>query len=107
MQAQRNVKAETGGIIEDLLDAYISSRVNVLQADIITARKARQLTQAQADTLWQHSTWVRRFVKQQGFLSATESTSALRGSVWQSGWRLALYALTLFANCDIPGTPCS
>lgn len=77
--AQRSVKTETGGNIKDPLEAYISVRVSVLQADISTARKTRQLTQAQADSLWQHTSRVRndarRFVEQQGFLSAAERAS--------------------------------
>ncbi len=76
VQAQRDVKGEMGGSITDPLKAHISARVNVLQADISTARKARRLTQAQADMLWQHASRVRndmtQFVKQQGFLSAAE-----------------------------------
>lgn len=81
MQTQRDVKGETRGSITDPLEAHISVRINVLQADISTARKARRLTQAQAqaDMLWQHSSRVRndtmQFVKQQGFLSAAERTS--------------------------------
>lgn len=81
LQTQRDVKGETRGSITDPLEAHISVRVNVLQADISTARKARRLTQAQAqaDMLWQHSSRVRndtmQFIKQQGFLSAAERTS--------------------------------
>lgn len=77
--AERSVKTETGGKIRDPLEAYISLRVNVLLADISKARKTRQLTQAQADSLWQHASRVRndarRFVEQQGFLSAAEHAS--------------------------------
>lgn len=43
-QAQRSVKGETGGSITDPLEAYISVRVNLLQADISTARKSHRLT---------------------------------------------------------------
>lgn len=79
VHAQRSVKAETGGSIKDPLEAHISTRVNVLQADINTARKARKLTQAQADTLWQQASRVRNdtkhFIEQQGFLSAAERAS--------------------------------
>ena len=57
----------------------LSVRVNVLQADISTARKARRLTQEQADRLWQQAGQVRsdatHFVKLQGFLSAAERAS--------------------------------
>lgn len=85
IQAQRDVKGETGGSIADPLQAHISWRINVLQADISTARKARKarkarrLTQAQADRLWQHASQIRgdaaHYVKQQGFLSAAERAS--------------------------------
>ncbi|MDT0176604.1 hypothetical protein Q9R34_11215 [Enterobacter sp. BRE11] len=79
IQAQRDVKEETGGRIADPLQAHISWRINVLQADISTARKARRLTQAQADRLWQHASQIRgdaaHYVKQQGFLSAAERAS--------------------------------
>lgn len=43
-QALRSVKGETGGSITDPLEAYISVRVNILQADISTARKSHRLT---------------------------------------------------------------
>lgn len=43
VQAQRSVKDETGGSVTDPLKAYITQRVNILQADISTARKARRL----------------------------------------------------------------
>lgn len=70
VQAQRSVKGETGGSVTDPLEAYISLRVNILQADISMARKARRLT---------YSVKVRsdaaQFVKQQGFLSAAERAS--------------------------------
>lgn len=79
VQAQRSVKGETGGSVTDPLEAYIFLRVNILQADISTARKARRLTEAQADVLWRRAGKVRsdaaQFVKQQGFLSAAERAS--------------------------------
>ena len=79
VQAQRRLKGETGGSVTDPLEAYISLRVNILQADISTARKARRLTEAQADVLWHRAEKVRsdaaQFVKQQGFLSAAEHAS--------------------------------
>jgi len=79
VQAQLNVTGETGGSITDPLEAHISVRVNILQADISTARKARLLTQSQADVLWRRAGKVRvdtaQFVKQQGFLSAAERAS--------------------------------
>ncbi|MBK0004763.1 hypothetical protein IBT49_27205 [Erwinia sp. S63] len=78
LETQRNV-SETGTRITDPLEAHISLRIDILQADISTARKARILTQAQADKLWQSASRVRNetahFVKQQGFLSAAERAS--------------------------------
>jgi hypothetical protein len=54
-------------------------RVQVLQADIGNARKARLIEQAQADTLWQRAqqihTQADAFVDEQGFLSAAERAS--------------------------------
>ncbi|MDZ7278531.1 hypothetical protein N4G40_09625 [Pantoea eucrina] len=79
LQAQRNVAGTTGGEITDVREAHISVRVNVLQADTGSARKARLLTQAQADRLWRDATQVRsdarQLVRQQGFLSAAERAS--------------------------------
>jgi hypothetical protein len=73
------VKGETGGSIKDPLQAHVSVRVNVLQADISNARKARHLTEAQSEQLWQQAGRVRKdadgYVKQQGFLSAAERAS--------------------------------
>ncbi|MGJ0479538.1 hypothetical protein [Pantoea agglomerans] len=89
LQAQRNAKGETGGNIVDAREAHISVRVNVLQADISTARKARRLTQEQADRLWQQAGQVRsdatHFVKLQGFLSAAERASYDRELDEQAG----------------------
>lgn len=54
-------------------------RANIVQADIGTARKARRLTQRQAQALWQEVARIRRdtnrFVAKQGFLSAGETAS--------------------------------
>lgn len=79
VKAQHNVKGITGGSIKDALQAHISVRVNVLQADIGNARKARHLTEAQSEKLWQQADSVREDaggnVKQQGFLSAAERAS--------------------------------
>lgn len=78
IKAQHDVKGETGSI-EDPLQAHISVRINVLQADIGNARKARHLTEAQSEQLWQQAGRVRKdadgYVKQQGFLSAAERAS--------------------------------
>lgn len=79
VKAQHDVKGITGGNIKDALQAHISVRVNVLQADIGNARKARHLTEAQSEKLWQQADRVREDaggnVKQQGFLSAAERAS--------------------------------
>ena len=79
IKAQRLIQGKTGGAIVDPRQAHISVRANILQADISTARKARILTQSQADKLWQRVDRVRqdaaRLVKIQGFLSAAERAS--------------------------------
>lgn len=79
LSQQRALKAPTGGRIRDPRQAHIAMRANILQADIGNARKARRLSQAQADRLWQRVERVRRdtdrFVRQQGFLSAAERAS--------------------------------
>lgn len=79
IEQQNSVKVKTGGSKTDLHASHISLRINVLQADISTARKARRLTQSQADMLWQHANRIRndaaRYVKKQGFLSAAERAS--------------------------------
>ncbi len=78
IKAQHDVKGETRSI-KDPLQAHISVRINVLQADIGNARKARHLTEAQSEQLWQQAGRVRKdadgYVKQQGFLSAAERAS--------------------------------
>ena len=65
--------------MSDPLQAHVSVRANILQADIGTARKARALTQLGADKLWQRVEAVRRdtdrLVQKQGFLSAAERAS--------------------------------
>lgn len=79
IKEQRLIKGETGGAVSDPLQAHISVRSNILQADISTARKARVLTQPRADKLWQRVEVVRdgadNSVKKQGFLSAGEHAS--------------------------------
>lgn len=79
IKEQRLIKGETGGSVSDPLQAHISVRSNILQADISTARKARVLTQSRADKLWQRVEVVRHdadnLVKKQGFLSAGERAS--------------------------------
>lgn len=79
VKTQHDVKGETGGSIRNPLQAHISVRINVLQADISNARKARHLTEAQSEQLWRHADLIRKdadgYVKQQGFLSAAERAS--------------------------------
>ncbi len=76
---QRALKAPTGGTIRDPRQAHIAMRANILQADISTARKARRLSQSEAQSLWNAVARVRhdatRFVAKQGFLSAGETAS--------------------------------
>lgn len=76
---QRRLRAPTGGAIRDRLQAHIAMRANILQADISTARKARRLTQPQAQGLWNQVDRIRRdadgFVAKQGFLSGGELAS--------------------------------
>lgn len=71
IQAQHNGSSKTRRS-----EALLSERINVLQADISTARKSRKLTQVQADTLWQKAknihNEIQHYVSQQGFLSAGE-----------------------------------
>ncbi len=76
---QHRLRAATGGTIRDNRQAHIAMRANILQADIGNARRARRLTQPQAQTLWKEVDRVRRdadrFVANQGFLSAGEAAS--------------------------------
>lgn len=76
---QRRLRAPTGGTIRDTRQAHLAMRANILQADIGNARKARRLSQAEAQKLWQSVERVRRdadgFVAKQGFLSAGEVAS--------------------------------
>ncbi|KTW00739.1 hypothetical protein NS355_03770 [Sphingomonas yabuuchiae] len=76
---QRTLKAPTGGTIRDPRQSHIAMRANILQADISTARKARRLSQAEAQTLWNTVAGIHRdanrFVAKQGFLSAGETAS--------------------------------
>ena len=78
-KAQRHAGGDTGGSIHDPLQAHISMRANVLQADISNARKARYLSDAQSQQLWQVVDRIRKdaagYVKTQGFLSAAERAS--------------------------------
>ena len=79
VQSQRAVVGETGGRISDIWQAHISVRANVLSADISTTRKARKITQVEAERMYNRVESIRhqndRFVEQQGFLSAAEKAS--------------------------------
>lgn len=79
LQAQRALRGDTGGSITDPRQAHISMRANILQADLSTARKARHLTQAAANRLYNRVEAVRTgangYTKKQGFLSAAEVAS--------------------------------
>lgn len=79
LKEQRAVQGETGGSIKDPLQAHISVRANVLSADVSTARKARRISESQANQSIQKIADVRSqtdaLVKKQGFLSAAERAS--------------------------------
>lgn len=79
LQQQRALPGELGGSITDPRQAHISMRANVLQADVSTARIARQISQQQANQFSARIAQVRQrsadFVTQQGFLSAAERAS--------------------------------
>ncbi len=76
---QQEVVGQPGGEISDPRQAHVFMRANILQADIGSARKARRITQDQADQLWQRVEHVRGetlvFAKRQGFLSAAQRAS--------------------------------
>lgn len=79
LKEQRALKSRVGGSITDSRQAHISMRANILEADLSTARKARYLTQARTDRLYERVEAVRngadRYTKKQGFLSAGEVAS--------------------------------
>ncbi|KUM40058.1 hypothetical protein [Pseudomonas sp. EpS/L25] len=79
LEQQRALPGELGGSISDPLQAHLSMRANVLQADVSTARIARRISQQQANQFSERIAQVRQrsdaFVKQQGFLSAAERAS--------------------------------
>ena len=79
LAGQRALPGEIGGSVKDAGQAHISERANVLVADIGTSRKARHITQDQAEKLTKRIESVRSqtegFVKEQGFLSAGERAS--------------------------------
>lgn len=79
LTTQHGVKGSLGGSITDPRQAHISVRANIVQADLGNARKARRLTQAEANRLYQRVEAVRsgadRLTGQQGFLSTAEVAS--------------------------------
>jgi hypothetical protein len=79
LQEQHALTGQLGGQITDARQAHVSVRADILSADISTSRKARNLTQAQADQMIKRIEEVRiqsdHFVAQQGFLSAAENAS--------------------------------
>jgi len=79
LTAQHELKSRLGGSITDPRQAHISSRSNILEADLGTARKARRLTQNETDQLYRRVEAVRsganHYTRKQGFLSAAEVAS--------------------------------
>lgn len=79
IQGQREVGGETAVKISDPRQAHISVRANVLSADIGTSRKARNITQVEADSMIARVESTRsradRLVTEKGFLSAAERAS--------------------------------
>ena len=79
LEQQRALPGELGGSINDPLQAHVSMRANVLQADVSTARKARRISEAQATAFSERIAQVRSqsdaLVQRQGFLSAAERAS--------------------------------
>lgn len=79
LKGQHAIKGDVGGSLTDPRQAHISVRANILEADLGNARKARHLTQATADSLYDRVEAVRagadRYTKRQGFLSAGEVAS--------------------------------
>ncbi len=79
LQGQRELVGEISGKIIDTRQAHISVRANVLSADIGTTRKARRITQSEAEQMIKSIEAIRqqtdRFVEEQGFLSAAEKAS--------------------------------
>lgn len=76
---QRALVGKTGEQITDIRQAHISARATVLDADISTARKARKITEAEANEMTNRikdvQLEIQSFVTQQGFLSAAENAS--------------------------------
>lgn len=77
LRAQHTIAGSSAS--RDKAHAHIALRADTLQADIGNARKARLLTQGQANALWQRVARIRHdadgFARKQGFLSAGERAS--------------------------------
>ncbi len=79
ISVQHGIRADNGSSDSDPLLSHISMRVNVIQADAGTARKAGKLSESQTEMIWHHADRIRadatRYASEQGFLSAAERTS--------------------------------
>lgn len=79
ISVQHGIRADNGSSDSDPLLSHISMRVNVIQADAGTARKAGKLSESQTEMIWHHVERIRadakRYAREQGFLSAAERAS--------------------------------
>ena len=79
ISVQHAIRADNGSSDSDPLLSHISLRVNVIQADAGTARKAGKLSESQTEMIWHHADRIRadaaRYAREQGFLSAAERAS--------------------------------
>lgn len=79
---QHDIGDDNGSSENDPLLSHISLRVNVIQADAGTARKAGKLSESQTEMIWHHADRIRqdatRYAREQGFLSAAERASSDR-----------------------------
>ncbi|ORM61546.1 hypothetical protein HA45_20610 [Pantoea rodasii] len=79
---QHDLRDNNGASQSDPLLSHISLRVNAIQADAGTARKAGKLSESQTEMIWHHADRIRtdatRYAHEQGFLSAAERASSDR-----------------------------
>jgi len=79
ISVQHAIRANNGSSDSDPLLSHISLRVNVIQADAGTARKAGKLSESQTEMIWHHADRIRadaaHYAREQGFLSAAERAS--------------------------------
>lgn len=79
ISVQHGIGADNGSSDGDPLLSHVSLRVNVIQADVGTARKAGKLSESQTEMIWHHADRIRadatRYASEQGFLSAAERAS--------------------------------